>query len=220
MRKFLSGVLAASMLFGSSTVFADDKAGDIRKQILELTKELTEVSQTEGGITYNLIETSDNCDYIIGTATNNYDYVISIQPYVVARDENGNIILATDATSYSAVNPGETVTFETYANKDISNAICEFGSSIKPSTRTPVGDKIKPIVTDSNGKIRVEFELDQSIDEDDLIDISVYVLYYKDGKVVDIQYEWGAEPDDVVTIKYDGDEIYDNYEVYLNSSCW
>lgn len=220
MRKFLSGVLAASILFGSSTVFADDKASDIRKQILELTKELAEVSQTEGDITYSLIETSDNCDYIIGTATNNYDYVISIQPYVIARDENGNIILATDATSYSAVNPGETVTFETYTSKDISNATCEFGSNIKLSSRTPVGDKIKPIVTDSNGKIRVEFELDQSIDEDDLVDISVYVLYYKDGKVVDVQYEWGAEPDDIVTIKYDGDEIYDNYEVYLNASCW
>ena len=162
MRKFLSGVLAASMLFGNSTVFADDKTSDIRKQILELTKELAETSQTEGDITYSLIETSDNCDYIIGTATNNYDYVISIQPYVVARDENGNIILATDATSYSAVNPGETVTFETYTSKDISNATYEFGSNIKPSSRTPVGDKIKPIVTDSNGKIRVEFELDQS----------------------------------------------------------
>ena len=62
--------------------------------------------------------------------------------------------------------------------------------------------------------------MDQSINDDDIIDIAVYVLYYKDGKVVDMDYELGAEPDDVVTIKYEGDEAYDNYEVYLNASCW
>lgn len=220
MRKLLSSVLAASMLLGSSTVFADDKASDIRKQILELTKELAEVSQTEGDITYNIMESSSNCNYVVGTATNNYDYPISIRPYVIARDENGNIIFVSDTISYSAVNPGETIMFEAYTNKDTSNATYEIGSNTKPTSRTPVGDKITPVITDSDGKIRIEFELDQSINEDDIIDIAVYVLYYKDGKVVDMDYEWGAEPDDVVTIKYEGDEAYDNYEVYLNASCW
>lgn len=218
MRKLLRGVLAASMLFGSSTVFADDKASDIRKQILELTKELAEVSQTEGDITYDLVNTDSTCDYIVAKLTNNYDYSVSIQPYVIVRNEDGEIIFASSATSYDSIDSGETVMVETNTYKDLSNVTYEWGTYVEPTNRKSISSKIQPVVTEDNDKLRIELESD--LTDDDIINIALYVLYYKEDKLVDLEYEWSVELDDISTIKYDGVLPYDRYEVYIEAIGW
>ena len=219
MKKLLRVTMASAVLLSSTSVFAEetDKSSDIRRQILELTKELAETSKTDGKITYNTVET--NCNYVVGTATNNYDYPISIQPYVIARDENGDIIFTSDATYYHSVDAGETIMFETNTYKDISNATYEFGSYTEPTRYTAANEKVTPVVTESDNMLRIEFESELQ-NTDDINGISVYVLYYKDDKVIDIESEWYADFDDVVTIKYEEDDPYDRYEVYLNVSCW
>ena len=221
MRKLLSGILAASMLFESSPVFADDRSSDIRKQILELTKELEELTKTEGDITYDVFESDNNCRHVVAKATNNYEYPISLLPYVVARDDSGNILFVSSLTKYDAVDSGETVIIQTNTNKDLSNTTYEFGAYIKPAVFTPANDKVKSIIAESGYKLRIGFELEtESLNEDDVIGVSVYVLYFKDDEVIDVEYEMNVDLDDVVTIRYENEIPYDRYEVYLDVSCW
>ena len=219
MKKLLSGVLAASMLFGSSTVFADDKASDIRKQILELTKELAEVSQTEGDITYNVLESDPSCNIVACEITNNTEYDLHIHPSVTARNDEGELQFAY-ITDDQIIGAGDTIAvYLKMGNSDymdiMRESTLEWGVRTEYSDYGTYNDNVEINVDASKKKI----VLTPTVIDDVKCRLRATVVFFKDGKVVDVNDDslLSIDDDSTISLDYSGATAYDDYKVYYTA---
>lgn len=219
MKKLLSGVLAASMLFGSSNAFADDKASDIRKQILELTKELAEVSQTEGDITYNVLESDPSCNIVVCEITNNTKYDLHIHPSVTARNDEGELQFAY-ITNDHIIGAGDTIAvYLKMGNSDYMNIMrestLEWGVRTEYSEYGTCNDSIEINVDASKKKI----VLTPVVIDDVKCTLRATVVFFKDDKVVDVNYDSiiSVKDDSSLSLDYSGATVYDDYKVYYTA---
>lgn len=219
MKKLLSGVLAASMLFGSSNVFADDKASDIRKQLVELTKELAEVSQTEGDITYNVLESDPSCNIVVCEITNNTEYDLYIRPSVTARNDDGELQFAY-ITNDQIVGAGDTIAaYLKMGNSDnmdiMRESTLEWGARTEYSEYGTYNDNVEINVDASKKKI----VLTPTVIDDVECRLRATVVFFKGGKVVDVNDDNILSIDDnsTISLDYSGATAYDNYKVYYTA---
>lgn len=222
MRKLLSGILAASMLFGSSPVFADDRASDIRKQILELTKELMEISQTEGDITYKVLEASPSANISACEITNNTEYTLEICPSFVARDENGELNF-TYFLSRRIIGAGDTVVvFQDMYGSDymdrVREATVEWGSYTEYCDYATCTEYVDLNITEEGGRKLI---ISPSVNDgsNGRYKLCVSVVFKKDDKVIYIAEDsiYGIKEDRTIEITYSGSAPYDSYEVFYTA---
>lgn len=222
MRKLLSGVLIASMLFGSSPVFAEDKASDIRKQILELTKELMEVSQTEGDITYKILDTSPSANIAACEITNNTEYILEICPSFIARDENGELNFAF-FLDRRVIGAGDTIVvfqdmYDSSYMDRIREATVEWGSYTEYCDYATCTKYVDLDITEKSDKKLI---ISPSVNDDSngRYELEVSVVFKKDDKVIYIAEDsiYGIEKDRTIEITYSGAAPYDSYEVFYTA---
>ena len=222
MRKFLSGVLAASMLFGSLTVFADDNASDIRKQILELTKELAEVSQTEGDITYNILEAAPSSNILACEITNNTEYTLESHPSFVARDDEGNLKFAYIVNNIT-IGAGDTVVvYQDMRSSDFMDRVrestIEWGCWTEYSNYATCTKYVDLDITETDSRKLI---IMPSVNDgsDGQYRLEVFVVFKKDDKVTYIAEDSlpRIKDDDSIEITYCGSGPYDSYDVYYTA---
>ena len=222
MKRFLTGLLASSMLF-STTAFADnsDKASDIRKQILELTKELDEVSQTEGDITYKTLEPSEASNIIACEITNNTEYTQELHPSFVARDDNGNLKFAYIVNNLT-IGAGDTyVIYQDMRSSDfmdrVRTATIEWGAWTEYSDKATCTEYVDIDVDESGKKLILTPSVNDGSDGKYQLDVTV--VFTKDGKITYIAEDsmFKIDPSDPIEITYSGSGPYDNYTIYYTA---
>lgn len=222
MRKFVASVILGSLLFTSvMPAFADetDKATDIRRQILELTKELNEVSQTEGDITYKALETDESFGGIACEITNNTEYNLYMRPSFVARNEDGDIQFAY-ITNDQIIGAGNTtVAYIKTSNSDMlkeDGITMEWGARTEHTDYSVYNDIVSVEATASKHKIIL---LPSSEDPDTNIWMRAIVVFMKNGKVVDVNDEriTSTDESEEMVIDYEGSTDYDDYAVYYTA---
>lgn len=224
MRKFVASVILGSLLFTSvMPAFANetDKATDIRRQILELTKELNEVSQTEGDISYKVLESSEASNIIACEITNNTEYTQELHPSFVARDDDGNLKFAYIVNNLT-LGAGDTyVVYQDMHSSDfmdrVRTATIEWGAWTEYSNYATCTEYVDIDVSESGKKLILTPSVNDESDGD--YNLDVIVVFTKDDKVAYIAEDsaYRIDPSDSIEITYSGSGPYDNYTVYYTA---